>query len=170
MKFLNNKILFQYNQIEPFIHERSSFIKELIDNFTEILDNTKEINVLISEHIYEKVNLYYDLLTDNIQSKYEIIGFTQLRKLESKYEDMTYYKYALKFGSYIDDLNKDLSEVDKYLWAKEKQIVSYIKDKFGLNSGNKAWYLNFYSDEIYMYNYNRCYANSVRLVKNVQEY
>ena len=137
MEFLNNKILFQYNQIEPFIHERSSFIKELIDNFTEILDNTKEINVLISEHIYEKVNLYYDLLTDNIQSKYEIIGFTQLRKLESKYEDMTYYKYALKFGSYIDDLNKDLSEVDKYLWAKEKQIVSYIKDKFGLNSGKQ---------------------------------
>ena len=29
----------------------------------------------------------------------------------------------------------------------------------------KAWYLNFYSNEIYMYNYNRCYANSVRLVK-----
>lgn len=34
----------------------------------------------------------------------------------------------------------------------------------------KAWYLNFYSDDVYMYNYNRCYANSVRLVKNVQEY
>lgn len=29
----------------------------------------------------------------------------------------------------------------------------------------KAWYLNFYSNEVYMYNYNRCYANSVRLVK-----
>lgn len=34
----------------------------------------------------------------------------------------------------------------------------------------KAWYLNFYSDQVYMYNYNRCYANSVRLVKNVQDY
>ena len=34
----------------------------------------------------------------------------------------------------------------------------------------KAWYLNFYSDDIYMYNYSRCYANSVRLVKNVQDY
>ena len=29
----------------------------------------------------------------------------------------------------------------------------------------RAWYLNFYSNEVYMYNYNRCYANSVRLVK-----
>ena len=135
MEFLNNKILFQYYQIEPFIHERSSFIQELINNFTDILDNTKEINLLISEHVYEKANLYYDLLTDNIQSKYEIIGFTQLRKLESKYEDMTYYKYALKFGSGIDELNKHLSEVDKYLWSKEKQIISYIKDKFGFNSG-----------------------------------
>lgn len=34
----------------------------------------------------------------------------------------------------------------------------------------KAWYLNFYSNEIYMYNHNRCYANSVRLVKNPQEF
>ena len=33
----------------------------------------------------------------------------------------------------------------------------------------KAWYLNFYSNEILMYNYNRCYANSVRLVKNEQD-
>lgn len=29
----------------------------------------------------------------------------------------------------------------------------------------QAWYLNFYSGEVYMYKYNRCYANSVRLVK-----
>ena len=29
----------------------------------------------------------------------------------------------------------------------------------------KAWYLNFYSNEIYMYNNSRCYENSVRLVK-----
>lgn len=38
------------------------------------------------------------------------------------------------------------------------------------NGPEKAWYLNFYSDDIYMYNYSRCYANSVRLVKNVQDY
>lgn len=30
----------------------------------------------------------------------------------------------------------------------------------------KAWYLNFYSGEVYMYKDKRCYANSVRLVKN----
>ena len=29
----------------------------------------------------------------------------------------------------------------------------------------KAWYLNFYSGEVYMYNNYRCYATSVRLVK-----
>lgn len=29
----------------------------------------------------------------------------------------------------------------------------------------KAWYLNFYSGEVYMYKDERCYANSVRLVK-----
>lgn len=33
-----------------------------------------------------------------------------------------------------------------------------------------AWYLTFYSDEIFMYKYNRCYGNSVRLVKDVQDY
>jgi hypothetical protein len=33
----------------------------------------------------------------------------------------------------------------------------------------KAWYLNFHSNEILMYNYSRCYANSVRLVKNEQD-
>ena len=38
------------------------------------------------------------------------------------------------------------------------------------DGAEKAWYLNFYSNEVYMYNYKRCYANSVRLVKNVQEY
>ncbi|MBP5545836.1 MAG: hypothetical protein J6X59_00945 [Bacteroidales bacterium] len=30
----------------------------------------------------------------------------------------------------------------------------------------KAWYLNFYSNEAYLYKDNRCFANSVRLVKN----
>jgi hypothetical protein len=30
----------------------------------------------------------------------------------------------------------------------------------------KAWYLNFYSNEVYMYKDKRCFANSVRLVKN----
>ena len=30
----------------------------------------------------------------------------------------------------------------------------------------KAWYLNFYSNEVYLYHDQRCYANSVRLVKN----
>lgn len=30
----------------------------------------------------------------------------------------------------------------------------------------KAWYLNFYSGEVYLYKDKRCYANSVRLVKN----
>lgn len=34
---------------------------------------------------------------------------------------------------------------------------------------DKAWYLNFHSTDRYMYNYNRCYANSVRLVKNEQD-
>ncbi len=33
------------------------------------------------------------------------------------------------------------------------------------DSPTKAWYLNFYSNEIYMYNNSRCYENSVRLVK-----
>ena len=30
----------------------------------------------------------------------------------------------------------------------------------------KAWYLNFNSNEVYMYKDKRCFANSVRLVKN----
>lgn len=37
------------------------------------------------------------------------------------------------------------------------------------DGSTKAWYMNFYSDAVYMYNYNRCYANSVRLVKNEQD-
>ncbi len=34
----------------------------------------------------------------------------------------------------------------------------------------QAWYLNFYSNEVSMYNYSRCFANSVRLVKDVDDY
>lgn len=34
------------------------------------------------------------------------------------------------------------------------------------NGSTKAWYLNFYRNNIYMYNDKRCYANSVRLIKN----
>lgn len=33
-------------------------------------------------------------------------------------------------------------------------------------NSEKAWYLNFYSKEVYMYKDKRCFANSVRLVKN----
>ncbi len=34
------------------------------------------------------------------------------------------------------------------------------------DGATKAWYMNFYSGDVYMYNYDRCYANSVRLVRN----
>lgn len=34
----------------------------------------------------------------------------------------------------------------------------------------RAWYLNFYSSGISMYNYYRCYAASVRLVKDIDDY
>lgn len=34
------------------------------------------------------------------------------------------------------------------------------------DGSTKAWYLNFYSNDVYMYRDKRCYANSVRLVKN----
>ena len=36
------------------------------------------------------------------------------------------------------------------------------------DGATRAWYMNFYVDDVYMYNYDRCYANSVRLVKNEQ--
>ena len=34
------------------------------------------------------------------------------------------------------------------------------------DGATKAWYLNFYSNDVYMYKDKRCYANSVRLVQN----
>lgn len=36
------------------------------------------------------------------------------------------------------------------------------------DGATRAWYMNFYSGDVYMYNYDRCYANSVRLVRNDQ--
>ena len=128
-----SKILNQYNQIEPFIHERSNFIKELITNFTEILNNTKELNRYISEHIYEKSSLYYTLLADNIQSKYKIISLAGLRNL-ANFQNMSYYKYAEEFLGYfegsIQTLNNYLIKIDEYLYDLENKVVSYIKDKF----------------------------------------
>ena len=101
MNNIKSKILSQYNKIEPFIRERSDYIKELIDNFTEILNNTRELNLYISEHIYEKSSLYYTLLTDNIQSKYKIISLSELRKLYD-FQNMGYYKYAEQFLGYFN--------------------------------------------------------------------
>ena len=34
------------------------------------------------------------------------------------------------------------------------------------DGSTKAWYLNFYSNAVYMYRDKRCYANSVRLIRN----
>ena len=132
MNNIKSKILTQYNQIEPFIHERSNFIKELITNFTEILNNTKELNQYISEHVYEKSSLYYNLLTDNIQSKYKIISASSKRNLVD-FKDMDYYKYSKQFltnfGESIQNLNEYLSKIDKYLNNLEDKVVSYVKDK-----------------------------------------
>ena len=133
MNNTRTKILTQYNQIEPFIHERSNFIKELITNFTEILNNTKELNQYISEHIYEKSSLYYTLLTDNIQSKYKIISLSGLRNLVD-FQNMSYYKYAEKYLGYFEEsiqtLNSYLVKVDEYLYNLENKVVSYVQDKF----------------------------------------
>ena len=53
--------------------------------------------------------------------------------------------------------------------------VSYLRS-YGFywsstpDGSEKAWYLNFYYREVCMYNYTRCYGNSVRLVKDVDDY
>ena len=130
MEFLKSKIMAQYYQIEPFIHERANFIQELITNFTEIINNTKEINKMISELIYQKSSSYYDILTDNIQSRYDIIdiyGFRLLEK-ENKFKDMTYYKYAENFEGIINNLNKHLPVVDNYCFEIEHKITTNLKN------------------------------------------
>ena len=130
MEFLKAKIMAQYYLIEPFIHDRANFIQELINNFTQILNNTKVINKMISELIYQKLSYYYDILTDNIQSRYDIIdiyGFRSLEK-ENKFKDMTYYKYAEYFEGYINKLNEHLTVINNRCFEIEHQITTSLKN------------------------------------------
>ena len=130
MEFIKSKIMAQYYLIEPFIHDRANFIQELINNFTQILNNTKEINKMISELIYQKSSYYYDILTDNIQNRYDIIdiyGFRSLEK-ENKFKDMTYYKYAEYFEGYINILNKHLTVINNRCFEIEHQITTSLKN------------------------------------------
>ena len=132
MEFLKNKIMAQYYQIEPFIHERSGFIQELINNFTIIVNNTIKINQLMSEHISQKIDLYYDLLTDNIQSKYKII---EIQDLNIDSTD----NHIIREWDFITDVKElegQLNKVDKYLFDLEDKAVSYAKDLFGMDDKN----------------------------------
>ena len=85
---------------------------------------------MISELIYQKSSSYYDVLADTIQSRYDIIGFTNFRLLEKEniFKDMTYYKWAEKFEGYFNDFNDYLSKVDNYCFELEHKITTFFKN------------------------------------------
>ena len=144
MKILKDKIMVQYYQIEPFIHERSNFIFDLINNFTRAVNNTKNLNKLISLHTKQKLNLYFDTLTDNIQSKYKVIKFIDLnidKQNEYIIRDWSFFTGSAK------ELEGQLTIVDKYLFDLEDKVVSFAKDVFGFG-GNKNGSESFLSSLI----------------------
>ena len=133
MEFLKNKIMAQYYQIEPFIHEMSDYIQDLISNFTDMINSTKRINKLMSEHINEKINSYYDLLTDNIQSKYKLIERKSLtiNIVEIGKEENNGLTVGASFDFFKkskDEINRQLNELDEYLFNIEDKVVSCAKD------------------------------------------
>ncbi len=77
------KVLFkQYNDIEPYIYESSNIIKESIENFTQLIIDSSNLYPIFSNNIYEKSLIYFDMLSDTIQNKYNIIGIMGFRQHE----------------------------------------------------------------------------------------
>ena len=144
MKLIKDKILVQYFLIESFIHSKSNFIQELVTNFTEILNYTKEINKQIGEFIYQKSSLYYDILSETIHSKYKVIETEELYKLDDVNDvafsnDIIDVEYKNNIGETVDMLDQYISKVDKYLYDKEKET------KYDFNFGfkfNSSWSLD----------------------------
>ena len=132
MEILKNVLYKQYYEIETYIHERSNFIKDQIENYIQIINDSSNIYPIISNNLYEKSMIYYDMISDTIQNKYDIIGLIQFRQLEVELADYIYI-----FGKSITEINDYLEKVDKYLRKKEEKVRSFftniyesIKNKF----------------------------------------
>ena len=140
METLKNVLYKQYNEIEPYIYESSILIKDNIENFTRLIIDSSDIFPIISNNIYEKLFIYYDMFSDTIQNKYNIIGIKQFRQLQDELADKIYI-----FGKSITQINNYLEKADKYLWEKENQVKEYftnvyesIKNKFKKDKNNNG--------------------------------
>ena len=134
MEFISDKILTQYNKIEPFIHKRSDFIQELISNFTDMLNITKELNKKVSDFIYQKSNTYYDILSDLIHSKYKLLGLDDLN-LNFNIPDLNELlaeQFTNIFGDSILALNQMITKVDDFIFNNEyfQKIEDFLNFKF----------------------------------------
>ena len=140
MENLENKLLAQYYQIESFINERVNLIHELIYNLTEILNNTKEVNQIIGELFNQKANLYYDIFSDNIQSKYQIIEKSEFISPKFSNDNIEEDEFDFYLNS-VNSMNYYISSVDNYLYDLEHET-----DKsFGFHLSNKPSNFNISS-------------------------
>ena len=140
MKLLEANMMKQYYQIEPYIHEKSDYIQNQVNNFTNIVKETSDIYPDLSSFISNKAMIYYELLSDSIQNKYRIIDLSDYRvkvNLNIKYNSTInstndYIEFAefKIFGKSLNDINNILTKVDEKLYETEDKIVSYFKNIF----------------------------------------
>ena len=140
MKLLEKNMMKQYYQIEPYIHEKSDYIQNQVNNFTNIIKETSDIYPDLASFISNKIMVYFELLSDSIQNKYKIIDLSDYRtkvNLNIKYNHTInstndYIEFAefKIFGKSLNDINNYLTKVDEYLYEKENKFISYFKNIF----------------------------------------
>ena len=175
MKLLEKNMMKQYYQIEPYIHEKSDYIQNQVNNFTNIVRETSDIYPDLSSFISNKVMIYYELLSDSIQNKYRIIDLSDYRtkvNLNIKYNSTIsstsdYIEFAefKIFGKSLNDINNCLTKVDEKLYETEDKIVSYFKNIFkGKKKNGDSDSTDSETNEV---NKNNTFGNLLNSIKSI---
>lgn len=126
---------------------------------------TNEVNEADNEHDFFTYDEAVATFDDKLPTKEQ---FEELmRSCRWVWVDVGFYKVYGPNGKYIimqaagsRDCDDRVNYVNRYgfYWSSTP------------DGNTQAWYLNFYSGEKFMYNYRRCFGNSVRLVKDIDDY
>ena len=119
---LKKNIYKQYYQIENYINEISYYSKNVMDEFSNTLNNTSIFIKVINSQTFFRVLGYYNILSDYMQSKIREINIFDLRHLgnDSNFESM--------FGDVIKELNGIFNKNEDIIDQLEKKADSLIRN------------------------------------------
>ena len=112
---LKKNIYKQYYQIENYINEISNYTENVMDDFSNKLNNTSLFIKIINSQTFFRVLGYYNILSNFIQSKIKKLEYSDyIRNLgndESDYYDNE-WKFDLDFGDDNNILNESYNEIE----------------------------------------------------------